>query len=239
MGRQRRHYRTSPRSLLDLQVAVLGADRQPVLATITDLSGGGMNVSVPLGFGNCWKIGAAVRVRLESRYLALPLEANTLLVRSELTEKEQLLGLRFADWLGLASVLPAELARLFNLRGDARFEFHPGRPVPVTVRGLEVSFEVQGTLRDISPGGLSFHANPIADCALSMTDRVLLKFTLPGAPRAFSFIGRIRHRELTGESIRYGTFFEGNASSGNDQAQALADFIAQRSDAAISETLIR
>lgn len=238
MENHRRQYRSRPEQDLDLDVDVVGTRNRLHPATILDVSGGGMRLLLAKPMQPAPGLGNVLHVVLRSQLFEEPINAPVVVVQSDQTDEGQEIGVSFLDWLGLAAVIPAQFADLFNLRADPRLEFDPATPVEVTIRGLDIMFELQGVLHDISRGGLSFNAAPVAECALGRTDLCALEFSLPGSNRTFSVAGRIRHRGLCGETVQYGVCFDpAYTQQFHDQLQVIEDYVQKRMRAALRDLM--
>lgn len=236
MQNNRRQYRAKPGPDLQVDVAVIGDRNRMHAASIVDVSGGGIRLDLHKRMDPLPALGSVLHVMLSASELPEPIDAPAAVVQVDDLDGHQQLGLRFLDWLGLAAAIPARLAPLFNLRSDPRLDLDPATQVEVTVRGLDVMFELQGSLRNVSRGGLSFSAPPVAECALCRTDLCAVEFRLPGSTRMLSLAGRIRHRALLGEAVHYGICFDPQYTQHfTDQQRFLEDYVQKRLRAALRQ----
>jgi hypothetical protein len=233
MDEARRHYRTSPHPGADLQVAVVGQHWKLKPRQVVDISGGGVCVILPSELPDTPVLGNVMILELGSSLLPAPIESAATVIQSDATDQGTVVRLQVLDWMGLAAMVPAEIAQLLNLRAGPRFELDPAAPVRIALRGVDIAFTVDGVLRDISRGGLALHAPLIAECALRKTDRIQVTFELPALDRKFSFVAAIRHRHLAGDSVCYGVCFDADATP-DFQAQqaAIEGFIQERQQTA-------
>jgi hypothetical protein len=223
MKQNRKHYRKDHGPEVDLHVLV--ADRKGQLQgiRILDVSGGGMRLLFPRGFDPAPRLGRVLHLQLVSRLVDVPIESPVAVMREEASDRGTIVGVRFLDWLGLAAMVPPELATLFNLRAGPRCEIAPSERIEVTVLGVERPFEVRCQLADVGRGGVSFFTLPVTDSAISMAEFVRVGFELPGAPGRCQFVGRIVHRNLVGDSVRYGVAFDGDRSERFAEQQQVID----------------
>lgn len=236
MTQTRKQYRAAPEAGVDLQVslAIRGARGYP--ASILDAAAGGMRVVLTPAPPESIGLGDVFQVRIESSALPAPIETPAVVVHAEPDEGAMLLGLRFLDWMGLAAQAPSSIASVFNMRMDRRLVCDPANPIDVTVRGLRNAFELPGVLCDVSRSGLCFSASVLSQCALAHTNACIVEFSLPGSTQRFSFGANIRYRSLSGESLRYGLWFDRCLTEGFvAQQTALSECIEARLDAALQE----
>ena len=196
---------------------------------ITAVSATGMGILFDEQSDPGCNTGESVLLRLKSPHLSTPLSVLGQVVHIGDDEKGQVYGFGFLDWMGLRSALPKQLTPIFNQRGEYRVEPDPDQPIDVVVTGLDVYFEVEAQLRDISSGGMSFRAPSLAECVLRTCRNVNVSFGLPGHPDQLSFVARICHRDLAGGHINYGLFFVGSMTERfAEQQETLLHYVAAR-----------
>jgi c-di-GMP-binding flagellar brake protein YcgR len=234
MKQKRKHYRKDHGPEVDLHVAIADRRGQLQTARILDVSGGGMRLLLPRGFEPAPRLGGVLRLQLVSSLVDAPVESPAAVVREEATDRGTIVGVQFLDWLGLAAIMPAELATLFNLRAGRRYEFAPTERIDVAVQGIDLELEVIGQLADLSRGGLSFYTLPVADCIIAMAEFVQVGFELPELDERLEFTGRIVHRHMVGDSVRYGVAFDEERSQRfEEQQRAIDEYVTERVGAAL------
>lgn len=228
MKQLRNHYRNAPDSWQDLEIAV-SEPGGTCAAELIDVSGGGMCVAFAADAAPRAELGTVLEVHIMDAVLPVPLHAAAAVVRIENDDGWCVLGLQFLDWMGLVAAVPKHLAGLFNLRLDPRLQMDPAQPVQVVLHDVEGEFEVRGVLLDLSRGGLSLSADLTAQCYLKRVDDVVVEFELPGIDRTFRLASVIRNRCLSGESVRYGIWFDGEASADLElQTNTIGAYVEQR-----------
>ncbi len=196
---------------------------------ITDISVAGMGLWFDEESDPHCNVGKSVVLRLKSPHLSAPLSVLSQVVHIRDDAQGQIYGFGFLDWMGLRSALPRQLAVVFNQRGDYRIEPDPNDPIGVIVTGVEVYFEVEAQLRDISVGGMSFRAETLAEFVLRKSRHVNVSFALPTHDTPLSFVARICHRDLAGGHINYGLFFiESETECFADQRETVLDYVTAR-----------
>lgn len=229
MDDQRKHYRTAPEPQVDLRIAIVDSHGLLHRARVLDVSGGGMRLEVPPDLRPVPERGRFLQIRISSSLLQESIDIMATVMQVEANEHALVASARFLDWMGLSAMVPPALARIFNLRGEPRLELDPMEPVPVLVASVDFEFETRGVLRDVSGAGMSIHVQPVGPCALSRTDRVVLSFVLPGLDRRFRIDGYVMHSELAGGAMRYGVWFDADATTDwHDQRLAIDDYVARR-----------
>jgi hypothetical protein len=226
MIEDRGRYRDAPDGAANLRVTVVGAGGRRHATEVVDICGGGVRLRLPPILGLAVPLGSTLMMRFESSLLTAPLETPGIVMRSEHTDAGTVTGVRFLDWIGLAASIPPALAPLFNLRADRRLDLDATQPTTIVVRTLDSGFEVAGVLRDISRGGLSLCAPPVAECLLAPVERIGLSFELPQIDDPFAMIGLIRHRDLTGESIHY--CFDPDCRTNAAHQERIASYVEER-----------
>ncbi|MFO1078111.1 MAG: PilZ domain-containing protein [Planctomycetota bacterium] len=235
MTNSRRQYRSVPDSGLGVCAEVLGAGPTPHEGRVLDISGGGIRIAVTDELTQLPVLGKVCTVRLSANVLAVPIDAPAMVIQAEQTEAgEQTLGLQFLDWMGLAAEIPVGLATQFNLRRDPRLALDPSMPVGVTVRATDDSFQVVGVVCDVSRSGVGISVPVVAQVAMDRCNRCVVQFSLPGLARSLEFGCLIRHRSLDGETLRYGLWFDADASAHFGLQQALlGEYVEERIEAGL------
>lgn len=235
MGDDRRCYRTTPGSDLDLELAVLGSGGRLSPAELVDISGGGLRVRLPLDLHPAPQLGTVLQLQFTSRLLLAPIVTPAVVLRTEDDSFRPITGLQFLDWLGLTSAVPTELMSVFNLRSDQRLELDPQKPTPVAVKAIERRVEVFGVLRDISRGGLSFCTGLSDARAFASSSKVGLSFSLPQLDAPLALMGMIRHRHLLGGSVHFGVCFDPMFAANFGQQERIAEYVSARMRQAIEQ----
>lgn len=110
-----------------------------------------------------------------------------------------------------------------------RVGFTREAPIPVLVTPSPGSGEFQGTLQNISVGGLGALLPPKADEALRHSYELTMRFSLPGTDGGFLLTGRTRSRTLVGANVLYGAQFEHReADDTGRQLTRIERFVASR-----------
>lgn len=216
---RRRQYRVSPDSD-ELSVAVFRPGCEDVPGSVVDLSAGGMNLVFPHGVDPMYKIGEGLYIKMSSCFLQGPIVVPSQVHRRKETEDGQLYALVFLDWLGLLSRLPPELASMFNQRSSYRFEPPSDQTIEVRVDGLDSDVRIEGPLRDLSSHGLSFRAPLSAEETLAHAKAIEVSFVLPTRSEALDFHCQIRYRDLSGDQVCYGLFFDPERTERFEDKQA-------------------
>ena len=228
MFSDRNSYRATLPSPEELSACVVCGQKEHA-ALITDISAAGIGLWFDEESDPHCNVGKSVVLRLMSPHLSAPLSVLCQVVHLRDREEGQVYGFGFLDWMGLRSALPERLAVAFNQRGDYRIEPDPNEPIGVIVTGVEVYFEVEAQLRDISVGGMSFRAESLAEFVLRKSRLVNVSFALPTHDTPLSFVARICHRDLAGGHINYGLFFiESETEMFAEQRETVLDYITAR-----------
>ena len=206
MAEKRKYYRTRLPSPGELSACLIFQGKE-YPGRITDVSASGMGLRFDGQLDPGCNTGEPVSLRLTSPHLNGPLSVPSQVVHIRDGRAGQIYGFGFLDWLGLRSALPPELTAIFNQRGEYRVEPDPDQPIEVLASGIDVYFEVQAQLRDISPAGMSFRAPSLVECVLRKSRHINISFLLPGESDPLTFVARICHRDLAGGHINYGLFF--------------------------------
>lgn len=181
-----------------------------VAATLEDLRSEGCVLRVSGDQPVPVPIGASVTLWLveEESGIQLPLESRT--ARHVRDEKGHVLELTFTDLRTVGGLLQPLVARRFNRR--SAFRVKPGRyegPFPVTLvppPDVDVPLTT-GTLIDVSTRGLAVDMPRAFEGIMAGRDRVEALFRLPTSQGSLVANGRIAHRTMRGEVVRYGLQF--------------------------------
>lgn len=156
------------------------------------------------------EIGARVTLWLveEESGIELPLESRVQSHKSD--DRGQVVDLAFLDLRTVGGLLQPLVARRFNRR--SAFRVKPGRyegPFAVTlVAPPDVEAPLTtGTLVDVSTHGLAVDMPVAFEQAMTGRDRVEVLFRLPTSQGSLVANGRIAHRTVRGDVVRYGLQF--------------------------------
>lgn len=228
MSDNRKYYRTKLPAPEEL-VACVVVHGKEFTGRITDISASGMGLLFDEQSDPGCNTGESISLRLKSPFMKKPLSVPSQVVHIRDGRSGQIYGFGFLDWMGLRSSLPHDLAAVFNQRGDYRVDPDPDQPIDVVVTGIDVYFEVEAQMRDISSSGMSFRAVSLAECVLRKSRNVTVSFSLPDVPEALSFVARICHRDLAGGHINYGLFFLEDETEGfAEQRETVLEYITAR-----------
>ncbi|MCA8948235.1 MAG: PilZ domain-containing protein [Planctomycetes bacterium] len=238
MGSRRAHYRTVPNRWDQLRLEVVTSGGT-LAAELLDISGSGLRLTLVEEYDRPAELGDTLTVRVHSDDLRQPLEIAALVVHSEHVDRRWEFGLQFLDWMGVVASVPKSMATMFNLRADPRLVMDPSIPVEVLIRGFESEFELRGVLCDVSRSGLSFSTQLLSKCVLNHIDHCIVEFTPPGQRRLYVFGSCIRYATLTGDSLRYGVWFDPTLTADFGLQQAtLGAYVEERLETAV-KTLFR
>ncbi len=235
MSENRKYYRTRLPPPEELRASLVFHNKE-YPGRITDISASGIGLLFAEQADPGCNTGESVSLRFSSPYLNGPLSVPSQVVHIRDGRAGQIYGFGFPDWLGLRSVLPRELVAVFNQRGEYRVEPEPDQPIQVVASGIDVYFEVQAQLRDISSAGVSFRASSLAECVLRRSRHVNISFLLPGQADELTFVARICHRDLAGSHINYGLFFlEEETEHFEEKREIVLQYIAERRRAGLEQ----
>lgn len=206
MSESRRQYRIRPEGAEKISVSLVLASGSVVPGRLVDASAGGVGVHVEAKSETAYRLGEQLSLQLSADQLPEPISAKVVVTRREDHDDGRSYGLELTDPDEFRSHLPAELVSVFNQRRVYRVEADPSHPIPVTVEGVDLPFELKAWLRDFSSEGISFRTALLAECALSKTDLVQTTFQLPQS-KPLTFGAKIQHRFINGDAICYGVTF--------------------------------
>lgn len=229
MTENRKYYR-SPLPPPETLTACVLVQQKEHAGRITDISASGMGLLFDEQSDPGCIVGESTELRLKSPHLDSPLSVPSQVIHVRESRNGQIYGFGFLDWLGLRQAIPKELVAVFNQRGEYRVEPDPDHPIAVTVTGIDLYFEVEGQLRDISSAGMSFRAPALAECVLRTVRNVKVSFSLGAEPDGpLSFVARICHRDLTGSHINYGlSFLEDESPDFASQREVILAYVTAR-----------
>lgn len=115
---------------------------------------------------------------------------------------------RFLDPVGFKSSLPDELRRVIEHRHAYRMPPEPSSPVDVAIHAPSLSLRAQSWLVDISTSGIGIAVTAGVEAELREMTKLELSFRLPPSHELITVVGRVRHRRLASDGIRYGIEFD-------------------------------
>ncbi|MEQ1566916.1 MAG: PilZ domain-containing protein [Myxococcota bacterium] len=179
-------------------------------AELIDLSAGGANVRVKAEVPFTLTVGGPMTVWIADAAtgIELPIGAKMLHRREEVGGR--VVGLQWTDLRSVGGLLQPLFGRKFNRRGA--FRVAPSRaesPLAVTlVAPPELRCPPTAcAIVDISTGGIGVDAPLSFETDLQGRDTVQCLFRLPTASNMVIAAGRLVHRTLRGENVRYGLMF--------------------------------
>ena len=132
----------------------------------------------------------------------------------------------FSDVAREQQELLPELNRIFNRRRFFRLHRDPEKLISV---GLGLAFGVskwQGTMVDLSRGGMALYVDVGIEQRLRRTEMVYTQWRLPNSSGGIQLPAAFRSRELDQPMVRYGLeFMEENTPTFSRQVAAIADFV--------------
>jgi PilZ domain len=208
---------------MEPQRVATGEEEQPVRVVLTsmdgqwrigavldDMRGDGCRLRASGDQAVTETIGTSVTLWLveEESGIELPIESK--LSRHTRDDRGHVLDLAFTDLRTVGGLLQPLLARRFNRR--SAFRVKPGRyegPYAVTLvapADVEVPLTT-GALVDVSTRGLAVDMPASFEAAMTGKERVEVLFRLPTSQGSLVANGRIAHRTVRGELVRYGVQF--------------------------------
>ncbi|MEZ4237806.1 MAG: PilZ domain-containing protein [Myxococcota bacterium] len=160
----------------------------------------------------------------------LPIAAQLVSRREE--GDARILGVDFTDLRSVGGLLHPVLGRVMNRRTAFRVTPQADRPpIGVTLAAapeLDLPLEM-GVLVDISTGGMAVDVPLAFEAGLGGYDRLETLFRLPGLDGSLSVSGRIVHRTLRGDRVRYGVQFTmAESPTFQDTHDAILNYVIRR-----------
>ena len=236
---RRRHQRTARGAgEHEISIASVSGDWR-VPAELVSLTSGGAQLKISAEHALPAAVSRSLMVWLcdKGSGISLPIEARLVHRREEAGQR--VLGVNFLDQRTLGGLLHPLLGPIFNRRASLRVapSKREGR-VPVLLSappelGLP---QEEGSLVDISTGGLAIDLSTRFEEGLSGHDSVGISCRLPATGERFSAPVRIVHRTLKGDLIRCGCqFLETEAPSFKHVHEAVLGYVIRRQREMVEE----
>ena len=153
-------------------------------------------------------IGQVVDLRVSGDGLPDVLTVSSVVHQRVEGEGDRRFDFRFLDPAGFKSALPDELRQVIEHRHAYRMPPEPSSPVDVAVHAPSLSIRAQAWLVDISTSGIGIAVTAGVEAELREMTKLELSFRLPPSHELIKIIGRVRHRRLASDGIRYGIAFD-------------------------------
>lgn len=204
----RSQYRVHKQGSAQLEATILCEDGSFAVGECTDLSVGGVGVSLPQSKELTVVEGARIKVRVQ--YVGRPkyIEAAAEIVTISNIATVVRYGLRFVSVSEVVKQIDPFYARWFNRRRSARVMPDFATKMTTTVRWSDGDFE--GKLHDISMGGVGVLATNEQISGLNVNGRVELSVTLPGTPLPIVCRAKIVSMKTFTKNVLVGLSFEAN-----------------------------
>lgn len=207
MDERRTSYRVSADGSIE---AELGTEDGTWRGRVVDTSDGGVRVAFARESAPSLPVGAGfMDVVLSGPHLPRPVRlACTVRARAESGQVVEY-GLGFRDARQVGRVLPTSARAAFNRRREPRITA-PKQGAWIEVRATEGprrGDRVMGALVDVSAGGLGMLIDSASEDILVDSAVITCTYQAPGRGGPQTRAGRIVHRTLHGERIRYGVAF--------------------------------
>ena len=208
MPDDRRQYRHLPDFRDYISVEVVRSEQRESPQRVCNLSVGGIGLFFQHHFDPIYQLGSTVYLHITSPNLDKKVVAPCLVTHRMESEDGRTYGFEFVDWIGLLSQISAELAAMFNQRGEFRVEPPADQVIGVCVEVPGEECAIRAEIQDLSPEGVCLRIQIKDEQLLSNCEEAKLFFSLPDSQELLTFRATILRRDLVGDHICYGTYLE-------------------------------
>jgi c-di-GMP-binding flagellar brake protein YcgR len=209
---RRRHHRVRMDDSTTADIVLTGASSSwRVDAELVDLSAGGASVRVHSDHMLQLTVGGTLTVWVADAASGIELPIGAKMVHRREDANGRVLGLQFTDLRTVGALLQPLFGQKFNRRGA--FRVVPGRhegPVNVTLYAPPELRQPPSAcaLVDLSTGGMAVDVPVAFETGLQGHEQLQLVFRLPTGSASLIADGRVVHRTLRGELVRFGIQFQ-------------------------------